>query len=108
MKFLMVISMAIFMVGCAKETTEVSYKYELPEGLKDCKVYYLQGEGVLASYMRVVRCPNSQTSSSYTSGKTTQSVTTIDGLAAEVKDKTLKLEALKKLTPEERKALGLE
>ena len=103
---------SIFMMGCAKETKEISEKYELPEGLKDCKVYYLQAGG-LGTFLNVVRCPNSQTTTTFTAGKATHSVTLVEDPSEKAKAEeklreiNAKESALKKLTPEDRKALGI-
>ena len=64
------IAMIILAVGvlsaCTPNTTEETSSYVLPEGLKDCKVFVMQANGL--SRITVVRCPNSQTAVK-TSGK---------------------------------------
>ena len=53
-------------------------QYALPDGLKDCKVYVVTKQNG-GGKMKVLRCPNSSTTTSYQSGKTTQSVTLVEG-----------------------------
>ena len=78
MKKLMIAIVLLTLAGCgdpsAKDSTD---KWMLPDGLKDCKIYSLSnGKG---GYMRVVRCPNSSTTTSYTSGKTLVNTTVLEG-----------------------------
>lgn len=49
----------------------------VPEALKDCGFYEIWSEG---SYLRIVRCPNSTTSTTYSSGKSTVTTVVIDGV----------------------------
>lgn len=49
----------------------------LPDGLKDCKFYVVSTNG--SNYLNVVRCPNSTTSTNYTSGKAQHTTVVIDG-----------------------------
>lgn len=77
MKTLLLLSF-LTILSCSKQTSDISYKYSLPEGLQDCKIYVMQTDG-LGSNLVVVRCPNSQTSTTYKSGKTTKSTTVVDG-----------------------------
>ncbi len=61
---------AIGLAACTPSGKEVTGSFPiLPEGLKDCKIYDLQSEH--GSHIRVVRCPNSSTSTTYKSGKST-------------------------------------
>lgn len=70
MKYLIITLFGIILMGCGEANTEETTKaYILPEGLSDCKIYRLEPQnGVI---LRVVRCPNSETSTSsrYQSGK---------------------------------------
>ncbi|QMP19028.1 hypothetical protein FKOIJHOC_00080 [Acinetobacter phage Ab_121] len=59
MKVLVALCLTFVLVGCSTKTTEISHSYELPDGLKDCKVYYLQSKE--QQNITVLRCPNSQT-----------------------------------------------
>ncbi|QIW91642.1 hypothetical protein vBAbaMD22_129 [Acinetobacter phage vB_AbaM_D22] len=72
MKLLIAICLTFALVGCSTKTTEVSQSYELPEGLKDCKIYYMQSKEQQS--LTVLRCPNSQTGVHYSEaqGKSTR------------------------------------
>lgn len=81
MKILAVALFAVFLIGCDKQTREVSGEYALPGGLQDCKIFYLTGGGGGGlSLLKVMRCPNSSTSTNYTSGKTTHTNVVIEGV----------------------------
>lgn len=74
MKKLILIA-ALLLAGCDAYTDDVSGRYELPKGLKDCEVYRMTASRGKDLY--VVRCPNSTTGVSYTENKNTVSTTTI-------------------------------
>lgn len=59
--------------GCEKSTTEATEAFAMPEGMEDCKVYYMSSSN--GSNLVVVRCPNSATTTR--SGKNTN-VTVVD------------------------------
>ena len=61
---------AIVLSGCNNDPsyTDKSTSYLMPEGMKDCKVYRLEGEGN-SKTLTVVRCPSSDTSTTYRVGK---------------------------------------
>lgn len=99
-KSLFVLSLVLVLTGCSKETKNITEKFILPDGLKDCQVYFLQSSAI--NHIQVVRCPNSDTTTSYSSGKTRRSVTVV-----EEKEASLKESALNKLSAEEKQALGL-
>lgn len=40
--------------------------YSLPSELKDCKVFMIRDDGVLAKALYVVKCPNATTTTSWT------------------------------------------
>lgn len=71
---------ALILLGCESQTRDVSGAYVLPEGLKDCKVYYMDSDK--ERDLSVLRCPNSATTTSMTvsSGKTShaESTTVVD------------------------------
>lgn len=67
---------AVVLAGCSPSYESMSMPV-LPDELKDCK-FYLVSNGPIS--MRVVRCPNSATSTTYTSGKTTRTDVVIDGV----------------------------
>ena len=71
------ILITLLLLSCSKETTEHSDEYILPEGLKDCKVYTMVG-GCLSAVINVVRCPSSETGTTYNMGKTTMHVVTVE------------------------------
>lgn len=72
MKVLAGLCLTFALVGCTTQTTEISNSYELPEGLKDCKVYYMRSKQEQS--LTVLRCPNSQTNVHYSrpEGKSTR------------------------------------
>lgn len=75
-KLLIIASIALAITGCTPSAKDISEQYTLPEELKDCTITYLQGK---YTYLNVVRCPNSTTSTTYPVGKTTQTTVVIDG-----------------------------
>jgi hypothetical protein len=75
-KLLIIASIALAIIGCTPSAKDISEQYTLPEELSDCTITYLQGK---YTYLNVVRCPNSTTSTTYPVGKTTQTTVVIDG-----------------------------
>lgn len=75
-KLLIIASIALAITGCTPSAKDISEQYTLPEELSDCTITYLQGK---YTYLNVVRCPNSTTSTTYRVGKTTQTTVVIDG-----------------------------
>jgi hypothetical protein len=75
-KLLIIASIALAITGCTPSAKDISEQYTLPEELSDCTITYLQGK---YTYLNVVRCPNSTTSTTYPVGKTTQTTVVIDG-----------------------------
>ena len=59
MKKLILIAVLFLAAGCDPTTKEIREDYQLPEGLKDCKVYKMES---MSRDLFVVRCPNSTTS----------------------------------------------
>lgn len=49
----------ILLAACDASTSEKTNKYVLPEELKDCRVYRMQGSGAEGA-LTIVRCPNSE------------------------------------------------
>lgn len=72
------LGLVIFLAGCEPSTSRIDYEYRLPEELKDCEIYSLN-TGDLGGSLKVVRCPNSTTTSRYMEGKVEKQVITIDG-----------------------------
>lgn len=75
-KLLIIASIALAITGCTPSAKDISEQYTLPEELSDCTITYLQGK---YTYLNVVRCPNSTTSTTYPVGKTTNTTVVIDG-----------------------------
>ena len=74
MKKVYLILSAIMLFGCEPHANERTDLTVLPEGLKDCKFYWVSnGTGG----MNVARCPNSSTTT-YTGGKTPHTTVTVD------------------------------
>ncbi len=70
------IAFCIVATGCTEGAREVPFG-AMPEGLKDCKIFELQTTS--GAQITVVRCPNSATSSTYRSGKSTKRTVIVDG-----------------------------
>jgi hypothetical protein len=68
---------ASILAGCTPGVETMTYEV-LPDDLKDCKFYLLKNSS--GDRMRVVRCPNSVTTTTYTSGKSTITTVVIDGV----------------------------
>ena len=66
----------IFLAGCNPSYEDKNASYSLPPEMQDCKVYKLNGDAISTDIV-VVRCPNSQTTTSYRYGKNSQSHTTV-------------------------------
>ena len=75
MKKLIMALVVVCLVGCEKSTKEISGAFNMPEELKDCKMYGLSN-GV--KNVIIVRCPQSLTSTTYNCGKTTCSSMTVE------------------------------
>lgn len=67
---------AFMLVGCEPETKESSRKFDIPPALSDCRFYDMNDTNVRR--VLVVRCPHSDTSTSYRSGKSDYRTVTID------------------------------
>lgn len=77
---------AIFLSGCYNEPkTFTSFDLKDVKGLEDCS-YYSFAPGKYQSPIRVLRCPGSQTSTTYKVGKQTYSTVVIDGVEYHKKD----------------------
>ena len=78
MKLLMVVIGVIMLTGCEPSYEEKTQNFTiLPDELKDCKFYGVRSN--TGSNLNIVRCPNSTTSTTYKSGKTTTTTVVIDG-----------------------------
>lgn len=77
MKKLFIIGFALItLIGCEKETTDVTTRYNIPPDLQECRIYWLSTES--GKYITIARCPYSVTSATYNVGKTHESTVTID------------------------------
>lgn len=76
---LFIILSAVMLVACSPSSNEMHFPV-LPEGLKDCR-FYKVSDG--STEIKVVRCPNSQTTTTHQVGAkshTSRSVVVIDGV----------------------------
>lgn len=83
MKKLIVILGVLMLAGCYDRARIVNFPAMPPE-LADCKVYAINNTN--GEHITVMRCPNSTTSTNYSSGKTTRSTVVIDGETYEKKE----------------------
>jgi hypothetical protein len=74
----MLVAIAVAILGCEQKSEEHTRNYDIPKGLEDCKIHKLKSPAVEMINLHVVRCPNSSTSTTYRSGKSTYSVTVLD------------------------------
>jgi ABC-type uncharacterized transport system auxiliary subunit len=66
----------LFMLAGCTPTSELTTSYDLPSELSDCKVFIIAPKNnFLAPEIRVIRCPNSNTTTKYTSGKSHFNIT---------------------------------
>lgn len=69
----------ITLVGCGNPTTiENTQEYKLPVGLEDCSIFIMRKSNL--DQMTVMRCPNSNTTTSKLEGKVKRSVVVVDGV----------------------------
>lgn len=68
-KLIAVTIVALALTGC--EYGEKTNDFKLPDGLKDCKVYTVEGK---TRDLTVVRCPSSNVSVRYDKSSTTNTV----------------------------------
>lgn len=68
----------LMLAGCDPHTEETTRAYQLPSELAErgCKIYRIEGEANYAT-VRVVYCPNAQTTTTYKAGKSMQSTSVI-------------------------------
>lgn len=72
-KIISIAMLTMVLSGCNPAYTDKSSSYLMPEGMKDCKVYKLEGD-TGSKTLTVVRCPQSETSTVSMSGKVLESV----------------------------------
>lgn len=78
MKKIITIILCVFLLtGCDPKSTDTTSTYKLPPQLSNCKVFQLTNShgGIVTALV----CPNSTTSTTYSSGKTTATVVTFNG-----------------------------
>lgn len=81
MKSLIIAGLAVLMlVGCEAKTEDQTSDYRLPQELveKGCKIYRMEGNGTVAP-IKVVYCPNSNTTTSYRASKSNINTAVITG-----------------------------
>lgn len=67
----------ISMMGCDRRSnSDDTSQYSMPAGLKDCQIYRLNSD--TKSDLVVVRCPNSNTSTTFKSGKADVHVSAVE------------------------------
>ena len=77
-RILTFLAVALLASGCTPSAQERFFPV-MPKELQDCKVFRLDdGSGTGLGAMNVMRCPNSSTSVTYKSGKTTVQSAVID------------------------------
>ena len=70
------VAIACLLSACDPSAKQVTFPV-LPDELKDCTFHYISGG---LNGITVARCPNSTTSTTYRSGKTTRTTVVIDGV----------------------------
>lgn len=66
-KIILLFTIALLVTGCNSDDyspKDYTKKYDLPQELADCTIHEINGHSVIE--MSVVRCPNSDTTSSWT------------------------------------------
>jgi len=73
-------------MSCSNYSENVSQKFDLPEELSDCKVYWIASKNNSNGF-KAMRCPLSSTSVSYSSGKhTVTTITTEDSIQTKTEE----------------------
>ena len=65
----------LVMTGCSTPSSKEFKPTVVPDELKDCQFFWIQEK--ISGY-RVIRCPNSATTTSYTEGKTRKTISVIE------------------------------
>lgn len=74
---LYIICVVLVLSACTPTAREATHNYKLPSELSDCKIFRLMNDS--GDVMYVMRCPNSSTTTNYSTGKTSRSITLIEG-----------------------------
>lgn len=75
MKKMMILAAAALLTSCGTSYTDVTNHYVMPAGWEGCQVVTLSSGG---SNITAIRCPNSNTSTTYSVGKTKASSAVIE------------------------------
>ena len=67
----LIIIALLLLTGCSNSYKELSFPV-LPDGLKDCQFFLITNTS--GYQLQVIRCPGSSVSTTYKTGKSTQSV----------------------------------
>ena len=81
---ILIAAVVVAIAACENSSTELAFPV-MPKEMADCKIfriYNTQGQGIT-----IARCPNSTTTSNYTSGKSSKSTIIVDGIEYQKKDK---------------------
>lgn len=84
MKKVLMIAAIIGLSGCSNGYSEKNFPV-VPDELKDCRFFALTNDS--GAHITVARCPNSATTTTYKSGKTTKATVVIDGATYVKEDK---------------------
>jgi hypothetical protein len=71
------IILSAFLCSCSDSANKLNFP-ALPPELSDCVIYELLNTS--GDHIKIARCPNSTTTSTYTSGKTSTSTIIVDGV----------------------------
>lgn len=85
-KLFAAIAVFIALAGCTPSANEIFVEV-MPKALEDCKLYEIKSSG--GSSIKVMRCPNSTTSTNYDTGgkhRTLHANIVIDGVTYEKKE----------------------
>jgi hypothetical protein len=77
-RILVVLAATAALVGCGEPGAKPIPFSVLPPELADCTFHHIIGDQ--GHSLKVVRCPNSTTSTTYSQGKTTATTVVIDGV----------------------------
>lgn len=107
---IILLAVAIF-TACGRapskySVTETEYSKAMATNveLAGCKAFYVE---VDYRAMNVVRCPNSTTSTTYTVGKSTETIITIDAAKAQLEKIQARDALLNRMSTEEKELLGI-
>lgn len=76
--------LTVGLAGCSNSASEMRFSAMPPE-LKDCKIFAVSNDS--GSHIKVARCPNSTTTTTYSQGKSQASVIVVDGVEYERKER---------------------